>query len=577
MSHRIPQSFIDDLLDRVDIVELIGRRVRLQKVGNNHQGLCPFHSEKTPSFSVNPAKQFYYCFGCQASGSALGFLMAYDKLSFVEAVEELAYQAGLELPQGSVQTNTPANTELYSVLEQCAQLYQTALKQNPPAHQYLKARGLDDKTIAHFRLGYAPAAWDTTLKHFGSPSEPELTRSGMLTSKSPQHHYDRFRDRIMFPIRDRRGRIVAFGGRLLGEGQPKYLNSPETAIFQKSHMLYGMYEIAQAKQPFSSVLLVEGYMDVIGLAQHGIANAVASLGTATNEGHFAQLFKIAAKVVICFDGDTAGQTAAKRAAEAALPSISDGRELKVLLLPPGEDPDSLIKQEGNAAFVKRIDTAQPVEEFLLNVMSQDLALDTLAGKAKLGELMRPLLQRLPPGIYRSLWGRRLAAVIGLSVEHPPQHTPTNRAIRQGITMNPMRIAIALSLQHPQYAHTLNYPELPSALPGAELLIQIVERVRARPEVTTGTLLEGFRDHPKHSALSKLCSWTPPGNPGETKIRAELEEALRRLKQQADKQRAHDLLELSASRPLIDAEKTELKSLLAAPYPTTEQPQISTDS
>ncbi|MEM1231587.1 MAG: DNA primase, partial [Pseudomonadota bacterium] len=354
---RIPQSFINDLLDRVDIVEVIDARVKLKKAGRDYQARCPFHNEKTPSFTVSPTKQFYHCFGCGESGTALTFLMEHDRMEFVEAVETLASLVGLEVPREATARSDPKERSLYDLLKEASLLYQAELRQSPVAIDYLKGRGLTGIVARDFGVGYAPDAWDRTLTAFRGRSE-ELLKAGLITRNDRGRSYDRFRNRIMFPIRDTRGRTIGFGGRVLSaEDSPKYLNSPETPLFQKSRELYGLYEARRALRKLTRFVVVEGYMDVVALAQHGVPYAVATLGTATNEMHFQKLFRYAPEVICCFDGDRAGRQAARKALESALPTLEDGRQLKFVFMPDGEDPDSLIRTQGQAAFEQRLDGA----------------------------------------------------------------------------------------------------------------------------------------------------------------------------------------------------------------------------
>ncbi|MDJ0740543.1 MAG: DNA primase, partial [Gammaproteobacteria bacterium] len=397
MPGAIPQHFIDDLLARADIVEIIGRRVPLKKAGREFHACCPFHSEKTPSFTVSPAKQFYHCFGCGAHGSALGFLMEYDRLSFPEAVEELASSMGLEVPREAAFDQGPDHRPLYELLELAAQHYEQQLRQHADAARavdYLRQRGLSGEIAARFRLGFAPPGWDNLLQALGGDDErvARLRDAGLITEQDHKR-YDRLRDRIIFPIRDGRGRVVGFGGRLLGDGKPKYLNSPETPVFHKGRELYGLYEARQADGHPARLLVVEGYMDVVALAQFGIGNAVATLGTATTSDHLEKLYRATPEVVFCFDGDRAGRDAAWKALQTALPLMRDGRQARFLFLPDGEDPDSLVRQIGAAAFTERVGGAQPLSEYLFEKLSAQVDMQTLDGRARLGELTQPLLER----------------------------------------------------------------------------------------------------------------------------------------------------------------------------------------
>ncbi|WP_439510727.1 DNA primase [Marinimicrobium koreense] len=424
MAGLIPQSFIDELLDRVDLVEIVDHRVKLKKTGKNFSACCPFHDEKTPSFTVSQDKQFYYCFGCGASGNAVGFLMDYERLGFPEAVEQLAHHCGLEVPR---EEQSPAQKEkaqerksIYSLLEQADRYYRLQLRQHPKrmeAVDYLKRRGLDGHIARDYGIGYAPPGWDNLLKTLGIGEQERhlLTEGGMLIHQPDQNkRYDRFRHRIMFPIRDLRGRVIGFGGRVLGDDKPKYLNSPETPVFHKGRELYGLYEARQAYRELPRLLVVEGYMDVVALAQFGIRYGVATLGTACGEDHLALAFKHTREVVFCFDGDKAGRSAAERALAAALPVMEDGRQVKFLFLPEGEDPDTLVRQIGAEKFSNMVDMAVPLEDYLFDALSADLNPRSLEGRALLSKRAAPLLHQLPRGVFRELMFDRLAQRTGLN-------------------------------------------------------------------------------------------------------------------------------------------------------------------
>jgi DNA primase len=414
MAGRIPQVFIDDLIARTDIVELIGGRVQLKKAGREWKACCPFHNEKTPSFWVSPDKQFYHCFGCGAHGTALGFLMEHDKLPFPDAVEELASRLGLEVPREDGARATPRQGDgLHELLAQVTQFYRDCLRESARAKKYLGDRGITAESCVKFAVGYAPDAWDSVLRRFGGSAEHEhaLLEAGLVVERSGKGEsgcYDRFRDRVMFPIRDARGRPIAFGGRVLDQGEPKYLNSPETPLFHKGRELYGLYEARQALRKVERLLVVEGYVDVVRLAQSGIAYSVATLGTATTPEHLNRLFRVTSELVFCFDGDNAGRTAAWRALENALEHARDGRQLRFLFLPEGHDPDTLVGAEGAEAFEARIANAQPISEFLVTQLVARTDLASVDGRARLAELARPLLARVPAGVYHELLMERLA-------------------------------------------------------------------------------------------------------------------------------------------------------------------------
>jgi len=582
MSGRIPQSFISELIDRADVADVIGQRVALKKAGSEFKAVCPFHDEKTPSFTVVPRKGFYHCFGCGAHGTAIGFLMEYDNLGFVEAVEVLAELLGLEVPRSGPEQDTGREAALYAVLAEADQLYRAALRDSAAAVEYLKHRGIDGATAGRFAMGYAPDAWDTVLKALGGDGArvTELLDAGLITSNEHGRRYDRFRDRIMFPIRDVRGRVIGFGGRLLGSGEPKYLNSPETPVFHKSQALYGLYETrhtAHKARPGSKqgapgpLLVVEGYLDVASLAQHGITPAVATLGTATTAEHVRRLSRLADSVIFCFDGDRAGRAAAWKALETALPQAGDRIEFKFLLLPDGEDPDSLVRARGGDGFRKLMRAAQPLSDFLLGELENRVDLSSADGRSRLAALTRPLLARLPAGVYRELLVGELADRIGLEAarletllepEPAPRRTDTHRTAPQAGPQrrNPLiRKAIGLVLHHPHAGAGLHdVPGLAEARqPGAALLRRLLETVAENPQITTGGLLERFRDDPEGRHLGRLAG-EPPLEDDEAAPQV-LRDNLQRIVVASRKERLGALL--ARDPELEPGEKAELESLL----------------
>lgn len=437
MAGLIPQSFIDDLINRLDIVDVVSSRVQLKKTGKNYSACCPFHKEKTPSFTVSPDKQFYYCFGCGAGGNALGFVMDHDNLDFPQAVEELARAAGMEVPreQGrrDQKPRQPTDSPLYPLLNAASEFYRQALRSHPTrkaAVEYLKGRGLSGEVARDFGLGFAPPGWDNLLKHLGADTlqQKVMIDAGLLIENAETgKRYDRFRDRVMFPIRDSRGRIIAFGGRVLGDDKPKYLNSPETPVFHKGQELYGLYEARKHNRNLDEIIVVEGYMDVIALAQQGLRNAVATLGTATSEEHLKRLFRVVPSVLFCFDGDQAGRKAAWRALESALSNLQDGRRARFLFLPEGEDPDSLVRAEGTDAFMARINQhAQPLADYFFEQLSIEADPRSLEGKAHMATLAAPLIEKIPGANLRQLMRNRLREITGLDpqqVEQLAQQAP----------------------------------------------------------------------------------------------------------------------------------------------------------
>lgn len=443
MAGLIPQSFIDDLLNRTDIVDVVASRIQLKKAGKNYTACCPFHKEKTPSFSVSPDKQFYYCFGCGAGGNALGFIMDHDQLDFPQAVEDLAKRAGMDVPReeggrnSSNKPRQPTDSPLYPLLTAAAEYYRQALKSHPQrkaAIDYLKGRGLSGEIARDFGLGFAPPGWDNLHKHLASDSlqQKAMIDAGLLVENADNpekiKRYDRFRDRVIFPIRDSRGRVIAFGGRVLGDDKPKYLNSPETPVFHKGQELYGLFEARKSNRDLDEIMVVEGYMDVIALAQQGLRNAVATLGTATSEEHLKRLFRIVPSVLFCFDGDAAGRNAAWRALEATLPSLQDGRRARFLFLPDGEDPDTLVRSEGTDAFRARINQqAQPLADYFFQQLSEEADPRSLEGKAHLVTLAAPLIDKIPGNNLRTLMRQRLTEITGLSGEALSQMAPAAKS------------------------------------------------------------------------------------------------------------------------------------------------------
>ncbi|MEW4342542.1 DNA primase [Vibrio diabolicus] len=533
MAGHIPRSFIDDLLARLDIVDIIDARVKLKKKGKNYGACCPFHNEKTPSFSVSQEKQFYHCFGCGAHGNTIDFLMEFDRLEFVEAIEELASYLGLDVPReqrsggnGSFQSGPQASSSekrnLYDLMGSIAQFYRNQLKQpaSKVAIEYLKDRGLSGEIVQKFGIGYVADEWDLVRKNFGQNKENQdmLVTGGMLIENDKGNRYDRFRGRVMFPIRDRRGRVIGFGGRVLGDGTPKYLNSPETPIFHKGKELYGLYEVLQAYREPPQILVVEGYMDVVALAQYGVDYSVASLGTSTTGDHLQVLFRQTSTVVCCYDGDRAGREAAWRAMENALPYLTDGRQLKFMFLPDGEDPDSYIRQNGKQTFEQQVSNAMPLSEFMFSSLTQQVDMSTKEGMAKLSTLAVPLIDKVPGGTLRlylrELLGRRLGLVDerqlqqliskqGKEDKRPQPHKEIKRT--------PMREVIALLIQNPQYVSMV--PDLTSVrdlpIPGLSLFVDVLDKCQAHPHINTGQLLEHWRSSQNETLLSRLASWDIP--------------------------------------------------------------------
>ncbi|HKE46933.1 MAG TPA: DNA primase [Rhodanobacteraceae bacterium] len=569
MRGRIPDKFIDELLARVDIVDVIQERVPLKKSGRDWSARCPFHDERSPSFTVSPTKQFYHCFGCGAHGSAIGFLMNYDRLEFPDAVEELASRAGLKVPyEGGREAPREDTTDLYAVLDAAAAFFRRQLAANETAQAYFTNRGLDESTLAKFNLGYAPDQWDALKNALGTSAQriALLEKAGMLTSGERGSKYDRFRHRVMFPILDRRGRTIAFGGRVLvKEDTPKYLNSPETPLFHKGRELFGLWQVREAHQKIPRLVVVEGYMDVISLHQFGVPQAVATLGTATTRDHAEILFRQCADVYFCFDGDRAGRQAAWRAVESVLPRMRDGRQALFLFLPDGEDPDTLIRKEGTSGFEERLKNATPLSEFFFGEIGKDVNLASLDGKARLAERARPMLAQIPDGAFRDLMLGELDRLAGVHVQvaAPVVEGVAAKSPARPQQRSLVRSAVALLVQTPQLAAAIEPPWTFSELrqPGIPLLVELIALCRDRPDITTGSLIEHFAERDEARALQKLAVMDFPG--GTEEARLEFLDALRQLERQTVQQRIDDLLVKQGAAGLGDAEKHELRNLLSS--------------
>jgi DNA primase len=568
---RIPDAFIDDLLARTDIVELIGSRVPLKRQGREYSARCPFHDERSPSFTVSPTKQFYHCFGCGAHGTAISFLMNYDRLEFLDAVDELAKRVGMEVPRDTQQRNAnPDSVDQYAALEAANKFFQRQLAASPKALAYFERRGVSAEIRAQFGLGYAPDGYSALKDALGTDERRMklLERVGLFSKNDKGHVYDKFRDRVMFPIHDRRGRTIAFGGRVLEKDDgPKYLNSPETALFHKGRELYGLWQVRQANTKIERLIVVEGYMDVIALFQHGVAQAVATLGTATTPDHAELLFRNAPDVYFCFDGDAAGRRAAGKAMESVLPRMKDGRQAFFLFLPDGEDPDTLVRSEGREGFDARLAQAVPLSQFFYDDLAKDVNLGTLDGKARMAERAKPLLAQIPDGAFGDLMRQRLTELTGVGAARagapaapparprlPPAQTQKRSLVRSAIALLLQQPALALDLQPPYTFGVLRQPGVP-------LLAELIALVRERPEITTGALLEHFAEREEVAALQKLAMQALPGE--EAKWRDEFLDAMAQLERQTLQQRIDELQAKQREVGLDDADKTELRALLLA--------------
>ena len=516
MSGRISKEFIDELLVRVDIVDLIDSHVPLKKTGANYVARCPFHVEKSPSFSVNRNKQFFHCFGCGASGNAISFLMDFNHLDFVEAVEDLAAFAGLsvrrEQATSLVDTSKKEDlSSLYQVLEQVAAFYVEQLRVTPKAIQYLKSRQVKGAIARDFLLGYAPDKWSVLSERF---SQKLLIEAGLLVVKDDGQVYDRFRSRVVFPIRDKRSRIVGFGGRVLDDSLPKYLNSPETPVFHKGKEVYGLYELLAKNSKPQRILIVEGYMDVIALAQYGIHYAVAALGTATSQAHLDLLFRFSSELVFCFDGDRAGREAAWRVMESAFSSLKEGRSCRIMILPSQHDPDSLVREEGVDGFVHRVQTAQALSDYFFDYVASGLNLSEVEGRSQLISKARPYLERLPEGTYREMMFSRLQDLSGMaslnSAENkfasPPVSSYKPRQ-QEFSRLSSARVAIALLLQHPALAENVEQKNVDWTgleFRGIELFKSVLGVILDKQSVNTAVLIEHYRDTPEEKLVKSLA-------------------------------------------------------------------------
>ncbi|MDQ5769826.1 DNA primase [Thiothrix subterranea] len=577
---RIPKEFIDQLLARVDIIDVIGGRVPLKKAGREYTACCPFHNEKTPSFTVSPTKQFYHCFGCGVHGSAITFLMEYEHLEYPEAIEALARTIGVPVPREGAEDapkRPRKDKNLYTLLEEAAVWFQAQLPQNPDALGYLQRRGLSKDVIKRFGLGFAPpnSFLGRELARYG---DDKLVASGMAIRHETGRVYDRFRERIMFPIRDRRGRVIGFGGRVIGDGSPKYLNSPETEVFHKGAELYGLFEARNDTRKLERLLVVEGYMDVIALAQYGITYAVATLGTATTPEHIRQLLRLVPEVVFCFDGDRAGRDAAWRALENALPELRDDKEIRFLFLPQGEDPDTQIRQMGKEAFEAGFDTALTLSAYLLAVLKERFNLSTKEGKSRLLNDGVKLLVTMPVILLREQILGELSTLTNTPLELVRRHLKKSstgdaplaynqaRLGDQDVRRTPIRHAIALLLHHPVLVELAGSSEqiLGYDLPGTALLAAIIENIEESPHIHLAGLLERFRQTEHEAIIQRLTNWRPETD-DETVIRREFADCLQQIRRQSRQKQLEALLHRGQTHALSEQERSDLAYLLLQDY------------
>ena len=525
MAGKIPQNFIDELLTRTDIIDVIDAYVPLKKAGKNHKACCPFHEEKTPSFNVNQDKQFYYCFGCTASGTAITFLMEHLRIGFVEAIEDLASRAGMEIPREAYNSgdSSSVSNKLYELLESITEYYTNELKNNKNTNNiinYIKKRNINNETRVEFELGFAPPGWDNLVSNFGKSKETIklLVDAGVIIKNDRGSYYDRFRNRLIFPIRDQRGRVIGFGGRVLGDETPKYLNSPETQIFQKGRELYGLFQARKASRDLKDIYIVEGYMDVIALAQFGIKNVVATLGTAATFEHIGKLFRITNKLIFCFDGDKAGEKAAWRALENSLSLLKNGRQVYFIFLPNNEDPDTFVNKNGKNAFINT-KMLTPLSDFLFNSISHNINLEILEGRSEMINKTLPYLAKLPLDPYKDIIIKELSKITGYEVNDIQKQLSTpeksdfkelknsNKKVENNRGIEKIRWLIRCLLHQPSLALNVESTESLLALEssGIDFLCELIQLIKKNPNITLGGILENWRDSKFEKRLCELAS------------------------------------------------------------------------
>lgn len=586
MAGKIPRDFIDDLLARTDVVDIVDSRVKLKKAGKNYQACCPFHDEKTPSFTVSQDKQFYHCFGCGAHGNAISFMMEYDRLDFVDAIEELARHHGLDvprdkggMPQRSEQERQQQQDD-YALMEQVSRFYQQQLrthKNSQTAIDYLKSRGLSGDVVKQWEIGYAPDGWDAVLSAFGSSEARvrQLIDLKLVNRNDRGKQYDFFRDRIMFPIRDRRGRVIGFGGRILEGDGPKYLNSPETRIFHKGRELYGYYQAQQQNRQLNTVMVVEGYMDVVALSQFGITNATAALGTATTPEHIQMLARgRASQIAYCFDGDRAGRDAAWRALENALPALKDGTQLSFLFLPDGEDPDTMVRKVGQDGFVDLVKQAMPLSQFFFDALLKEHNVGTPEGRMALKSAAQPLIEQVDGDEQRLMLEEELAKHTKEYDRFRLQHDikqANSRSQRPGSAsahtnkprLSPLRMMVRLLVEHPNLASQcpdINPAVLTdSGLSGMAILVAVHQYCHQHPTSTTAQLIENFRSDPHSEAIGKLLNQEHLVSDDDA--RQVYQDSFAKLLDWHFDSRIDTLLSRARVQPLTQVEKQELNLLM----------------
>jgi DNA primase len=576
MSERIPQDFIDDLIERADVSEVIGKRVEIKKAGKEYKACCPFHNEKTPSFTVSPEKGFYHCFGCGAHGTALGFLMDYERLTFVEAIEELAKMVGVAVPKTKEdRVVSKENNHLKNLLSQISEYYEKNLKESKNAIQYFKYRGIDGTTAKHYALGFAKDSWDDVLNNFGKTErdKKQLLACGLLIKKDGGGYYDRFRNRVMFPIRNNRGEVVGFGGRVISDEEPKYLNSPETTLFKKGELLYGLFESKKSIAERKSAVIVEGYTDVIGLYQFGVGNSLATLGTATTESHINKVFRISDQIIFCFDGDDAGRKAAEKAMKLCLPLVRKNKEAYFLIL-EDEDPDEFIRQHGHQEFEARLATAKSTDEFLITICNQNSDINSVKGKANAVENAMALVDTIQDGIYKDLMIEKIALEYNLALEKVTKYAPSKKITKKVSRTDGQRKKRAYLKNRPSLINQairilLHKPELGKMIDlnnqfrhldqkGIGVLREIIQLIHTKDSIKLATIIEHFQDQKLQRYLSQLAMGDGLINKNE--MLSEFNDITQRLNTQDLRKELAILIERAKSKSLNEEDTKRLKAL-----------------
>ncbi|MEO1929199.1 MAG: DNA primase [Gammaproteobacteria bacterium] len=576
MSERIPQDFIDDLIERADVSEVIGKRVEIKKAGKEYKACCPFHNEKTPSFTVSPEKGFYHCFGCGAHGTALGFLMDYERLTFVEAIEELAKMVGIPVPiTKEDRVVNKENNDLKSLLSRVSKHYEKNLKESTIAIEYFKSRGIDGETARHYALGFAKKSYDDILKNFGKTDKDrkQLLACGLLTEKDDGGYFDKFRNRVMFPIRNNRGEVVGFGGRVIADEEPKYLNSPGTVLFKKGELLYGLFESKKSIAERNSAIIVEGYTDVIGLYQFGVGNSLATLGTATTDNHINKIFRISDQIIFCFDGDDAGRKAAEKAMKLCLPLVRKNKEAYFLIL-EDEDPDEFIRKHGHKQFEARLATAQSTDEFLINICNKTSDITSVKGKANAIENAMALVNTIQDGIYKDLMVEKIASEYNLTLEKLVNYVPSQKITKKASRTDAQRNKPAYLKNRPSLINQairilLHKPELGKIIDlnnqfkhldqkGVNVLREIIQLIHAKDSIKLATIIEHFQDQKLQRYLSQLAM--DEGLINKNEMLSEFNDITQRLNIQDLRKELTILIERAKNKSLNDQDARRLKEL-----------------